>query len=81
MERSKEGAVLKAEVVASDSDEGWVVVIGSRKSAPVHRVREAVQQARREIQGRGGGVVTVHSRSGRIVEQQTVPKGRDRVYS
>lgn len=73
--------MLRADVRASDS-EGWIVVIGNEwKSEPVHRVREAVQLARRTVQSRGGGEVRVHSRSGRIVESQTVPKRRDWVYN
>lgn len=73
--------MLRADVRASDSD-GWVVVIDNERAGkPVHRMRDAVQLARRKLLSRGGGEVRVHSRNGRIVESQTVPRGRERLYT
>lgn len=69
---------MTAEVKASDSPSGWIVVTDAGKaSEPVHRVREAVQHARRLVQLGGGGQVLVRSRSGALVESQTVPTRSD----
>jgi Uncharacterized protein conserved in bacteria (DUF2188) len=81
MERPRKKSTLRAEVMASETEGGWVVVMGKDwKSKPVHRVREAVQLARHQVQRGGGGEVTVHSRNGKIVEKQTVPKRANPVY-
>lgn len=73
--------MLKAEIKPSASQKGWVVVIDDKESKTFHRVREALNSARREIQQKGGGEVVVRGRDGAIVERQTVPAPRRLIFS
>lgn len=60
---------------------GWVVVIDERERESFHRVRGALNSARRTVQEKGGGEVIVHGRNGSIVERQTVPAQRRLILS
>lgn len=66
--------------VRSDQTGSWSVVeVGKDKNVRAtsyHRKRDAQAAARKVAQARGGGVVVIHARSGRVAEQQTVPAGR-----
>ncbi|MGH2964024.1 MAG: DUF2188 domain-containing protein [Solirubrobacterales bacterium] len=64
-----------AEVRISPGKAGWVVVgPDKQESEGYHRQHDARARARRLVQDSGGGEVVIRSRSGRIVERQTVPK-------
>lgn len=71
--------MIQAEVKAGPN--GWVVVVDSRQIGPFHRVRGALNSARRQVQEEGGGEVMVRARTGEIVEKQTVPTRRGLIFS
>lgn len=77
----EEKLVLTAEIKPSASQKGWVVVIDEKESKAFHRVREALNSARRAVQHEGGGEVVVRGRNGSIVERQTVPTRRGLIFS
>lgn len=71
--------MTQAEVKAGP--QGWIVVVDSQEIGPFHRVRGALNSARRQVQLEGGGEVTVRARTGEIVERQTVPTRRGLILS
>lgn len=60
--------------VRAESAGGWVVLVGGAEIGAFRRQREARVAARRAVQRAGGGEVRVESRSGRVAEQETVPR-------
>jgi hypothetical protein len=54
---------------------GWSVIVPGRSSVVAHaeRKRDATSKGRALLRHEGGGELVIHSKSGRIVERDTVP--------
>jgi hypothetical protein len=70
-----------ARVDVHPNDGEWSVKSGETRLGKFDRYRDAQVEARRIVQKKGGGEVVIHSRDGKILETQTVPRAGSSVFS
>lgn len=64
-------------VVSPDGSDWTVSTPGKRPSVRTDTQKEAIDQARIQLENQGGGELQVKNRQGQVRQQDTIPKGND----